>query len=364
MKNKTAIIFCGDLKYCPFITRYIERLEGNHLNYEVLFWERTIKEKNLPENYKAYQRKSNLNQNAVTKLLDFFRFRSWCLERIKEDNISTCIVLTTLTAVLLCGELKKRKIPYLFDIRDYSYENIRFFYKIEESAIKNSSVTVISSKGFKSFLPKNHEYVIAHNFNRNDIKRKYGFQKHTGRINIVWNGVMRFFAFQRRYLDALGNDDRFQLIYHGAGPEFEDYKKYCEDNNIRNVQFTGTYDNRDKEALLQNADILNNAYGYEDGEDITPLKYAVSNKYYDGIIYHIPQIVEPGDYKAHIVEKNGVGVSIAPDENLGDRLYEYYQSIDEENFDVFCEKALAQVIREDDRYIKTIDDFIGEPQKS
>ena len=30
-----ALVFCGDLKYCPYITRYIERLEQNNVKYKV-----------------------------------------------------------------------------------------------------------------------------------------------------------------------------------------------------------------------------------------------------------------------------------------------------------------------------------------
>ena len=243
---------------------------------------------------------------------------------------------------------------YIFDIRDYSYEHIAIFRKIEKKIIKNSYFTAISSKGFKAFLPE-HEYIIAHNFNRNEMIETPKLKKHGLPLKLVWNGTVRFFDFQKQYLDALKNDDRFQLVYHGSGTDLEKYKKYCLDNEIHNVVFTGAYDNKDKYKLLKDAAILNNCYGGRDGNQ---LKYAISNRFYDGLLYHIPQLVETDGYKAEVTAKWGVGVSLNAESTFADELFDYYENIVEDEFDIACTQAMNDVVKEDDIYIKKIDEFI------
>ena len=351
-----ALIFCGDLKYCPYIKRYIERIEKSSSQYCVLFWNRSGFEINYPENYIYFDSKSDLAKGKLSKVVDFIKFRRWLIAKLREISPDKIIALSTLTGVLLGRKLYKGKVPYVFDIRDYSYEHIRPFYMIEKKVINNSVFTAISSKGFMNFLPP-HDYVIAHNFNRKDVVEQAKFRKRNGKLSFVWNGVVRYFEFQKQYLDALKNDERFTIVFHGDGPEVGSYKSYCSDNGFENAIFTGSYDNEKKTELLKEADILNNCYGYVKSAG-NKLKYAVSNRFYDGMIYHIPQIVEPDGFKTDWAKSSGVGISLPLNEDFADKLYEYYMNLDEFDFDVKCTTELQKVIKEDDVYTSKIDSFI------
>lgn len=351
-----ALVFCGDLKYCPYINRYIERLENAHVEYKVYFWNRSKFELQLSDRYVYYDLGSELTGGKVHKLLDFIKFRKWLIRQLKKNHHEKIIALSTLTGVFLGDFLYKKKGNYIFDIRDYSYEHIKPFFAMEKKVIENSAFTAISSAGFKAFLP-DHGYIIAHNFNRNDIIDGAKFKKAKDKINFVWNGVVRYFAFQRYYLDALKNDPRYNIVFHGDGPELNMYKEYCAENGIRNITFTGAYNNADKEELLKEAHILNNCYGYTQNAG-NKLKYAVSNRFYDGMIYHIPQLVEPEGYKPAWANTAGIGVALPPDAGFADKLYEYYQKIDARSFDLACNVELQRVIDEDNRYVEMIDKFI------
>lgn len=354
-----ALVHCGDLKNSPYMRRYIERLELLNVDFKVYFWNREGLNYDLSEKYVVFNHNSRLSKSKKSKFFDFLKFRHWLIKKLKKDNPQKLIVLTTLTGIILSGYLRKSKKDYIFDIRDYTYEYIRFFYRIEKSVIENSKFVTISSRGFESFLPK-HKYVISHNFNRNDIVQGKHFEKKTGKIRFVWNGLVRYFQFQKQYLDALKNDERFEIVYHGDGPELERFKKYCNENDIRNVVFTGAYNNKDKAHLLHNAHILNNAYGFmEKGLCQNRVKYAVSNKFYDGMIYHIPQIVEPDGFKSDWIRDCQIGECFSPDKFFADKLYNYYTSIVPEKFDAKCESLLQTVLKEDDEYITMIDEFIS-----
>lgn len=353
-----ALVFCGDLKYCPYVQRYIERLELHGIQYKVLFWNRLGDDFDISDNYLFYDHRSELLQNKISKLMDFSGFRKWVIRMIEKLKLEKCILLSTLTGIMIGEYLISHSIRYLFDIRDYSYEQNLIFYAIEKKIIDRSAYTVISSQGFKAFLPQDKEYIVAHNFNRREIKSQYKVRITDEPINIVWNGMIRYFDFQAQYLNALKNDRRFMMVYYGDGPELNKYIDFCKLNAITNVQFMGRYNNNGKDRILSNASILNNCYGYikDAGNKI---KYAISNRFYDGLIYHIPQIVEPEGYKPQVVEQIGVGLRVAPEKDLGDKLFDYYHSINEDEFDMHCEKALKTILEEDDKYIATIDEFIN-----
>lgn len=351
-----TLVFAGDLKYCPYIKRYIERLEINKVEYKVVFWNRGGYTLSLSSNYCYYNKKSELSLNKISKVKDFSGFYFWLNELLFTEKPEKIIALSTLTGILCSRYIKKSKCQYIYDIRDYSFEHIKPFYYAEKKLIENSNFTAISSKGFKSFLPQ-HEYVIAHNFNRDEILPDVQFSKAKGRpLNVVWNGVMRFFEYQKLYIDALKNDERFILYYHGDGPELDKYKQYCKDNAVRNVVFTGAYQKEDKKQLLQNADIINNAYGYLQNAG-NKLKYAVSNRFYDGAIFRIPQFVEPEGFKTSWGKEAGIAVNFAASETFANELYLYYQSINEKQFSNNCERLINEVLKEDNIFVENIDAF-------
>ncbi len=353
-----ALIFCGDLKYCPYLKRYIERLDKLGIPYSVLFWNRGGYDLDLPENYYHYDNSSDLNSGKIKKILDFFLFKQWVEKKLKELSPNKIVALSTLTGVLLGAKLYKGKTPYAFDIRDYSYEHVYPFYHIEKKVIQNSTFTAISSKGFESFLPKS-DYVIAHNFNRNDLPSAGAkWNKKASPLCFVWNGVVRYFDHQKQYLDALKNDSRFVIVFHGDGPQLDKYREYCEKNQFENVVFTGSYKNEDKAVLLKNAAILNNSYGYSTNAG-NKLKYAISNRFYDGMIYHIPQIVEPEGYKTRWAKESGIGEAFDADITFADRLYAFYENLDGEAFDKACDELTETVLAEDDEYISKIDSFFA-----
>lgn len=351
-----ALIFCGDLKYCPYRSRYIERLEIYDIDYRIYFWNRSAFDIEENEHYVYYNSKSELTRNAVVKTFDFWGYRNWLINKLNEDSVDKIIVLSTLTGVLLGKFLYGGDREYVFDIRDYSYEYIKPFYDLEDKLIQYSFFTAISSKGFKNFLPP-FNYIMAHNFNRREIPNNAKFEKRNDPLNFVWNGVVRFFDYQRQYLDALKNDKRFLIRYYGDGPELEKYKEYCRVKGFSNILFMGAYENSEKEKILKGADILNNCYGYIRNPG-NKLKYAVSNRFYDGIIFHIPQFVEDNGVKKEWVQKYNVGISLSIGKDFADSLYQYYQSINQESFDNSCRLILDTVIKEDDLYIEKIDEFL------
>lgn len=354
-----GIVFISDIKYCPYLEKYTEILKSSNEEFEVLFWSREKKNIDYPSNFSPYDYESEKNRLPVFKIFDFLKYRKWLKNKINSREYDKLIILSTLSGMIISDILiKDFKGKYIFDIRDYSYEYNLVFYNIEKKIIKESYFTCISSNGFKEFLPKGFDYLTVHNFNKTELHYKKDFKKKNwgDKLNVVFIGGVRYFEHQRKLIDKLKNDSRFEMVYHGAGIELDRFIAYCQNNDIKNVVFTGEYNNKDKNLLLRDADILNNSYK---SKKIIEVKYAISNKYYDGLIYGIPQLVETKTYKQNNVENLGLGIGLDEDDmSFSDKLYEYYFNLDENNFKISCDSELKKIREEDSTFTDSIKSFI------
>ena len=73
-EKMVALVFCGDLKYCPYINRYIERLENAHMDYKVYFWNRSKFDMNLSDHYVYYDQESELTSGKIQNFFGFVYF--------------------------------------------------------------------------------------------------------------------------------------------------------------------------------------------------------------------------------------------------------------------------------------------------
>ena len=63
-----TLIFHGDIKYCPYAKRYIERLKKRHIEYCVLFWNRSGDVLDLGKEYICFEKKSDIAKNVFFKV--------------------------------------------------------------------------------------------------------------------------------------------------------------------------------------------------------------------------------------------------------------------------------------------------------
>ncbi|WP_039730291.1 hypothetical protein [Enterococcus mundtii] len=357
---KTGVVFIGDIIFSPFMKLYTDILDEYNEDYDVIFWKRNNEKEKFPKNYLYFEHKSRLNKNKLLKITDFYKYQKWLKKTIKENNYDKLILLTTVPGLLLYKELTTNyKGKYIYDIRDYTYENFSIYKNIENKVIESAYFTCISSPGFQEFLPENN-YVLAHNMQLEELSNKSDFsKKESGPLNLVWIGAVRYYEQQINIIENLKNSKKINLIYHGIGEDYERLKEYVRTNEINNVEFTGKYVNSQKSKLLNNADILLNAYKLANHQKV---KHAISNKYYDGLIYGIPQLVENDSYKQQEVEKRSLGLVIDPeDSNLEENLLNYYFNIDEELFNKNKQIALDTIEKDQIEYIKKITDFVEMP---
>lgn len=354
MKNKKiCFITMNNLYLSPYIKKYLSIID---CEYEIIFWNRHSLKEEKKSNTHSFDYEMLENSNKMKKLIGYFAFRNFALKTIKKQNYDGIVLLQSITGVVLCNYLiNKMKNKYILDIRDYTLEKNTVFYKIIKKLVENSFNTIISSEGFKNFLPK-FDYIKVHNDvdissqERSMFLNKVKKQKN---IQISYIGLIRFNDENKRNILRFKNDERFQLNFIGEGSSA--LKKFIVDNNIRNVRLVGRFNPEKTIEYYKKSDIIYNLYG----NNSPLLNYALSNKLYYSANLYIPIIVNEGTYMSEIVSKHNLGFIMKDDEeNSIDKLFDYYQEFDEKSFAINAEEFLSNVEIENDKFRESVLNFV------
>ena len=260
--------------------------------------EKDLEEKHITFNYSG--------KGALLHIRRYFKWRRFVIENIKKNNVSKIVFLTPWAPIKLVDKcIFDWNKQYVLDIRDYSNENSSWFKKCEEIVIKHSIITVISSKGFLKWLPKNINYTIAHNMpsHYSACKECRSFQNET--INISYIGLVGYYPQNCSLVDSTYGT-RFRMTFSGAINASCPIEKYCKDHSYFHVSFTGVFNNSEKQSLYSDCDIINAVYG----NDSEVVRHALPNKLYDALIYKIPIMAHSGTYLGEVIEDYGVGLAI------------------------------------------------------
>ena len=262
-------------------------------------------------------------------------------------------MLDTLSGFLISSELKRGK--YIYEIRDYSYEKFLIYRYIEKKLIAKSYTTFISSPGFKAFLPS-EDYMIFHNIahsDQEDFLSEDRNHRESDVIILVWAGTIRYYETQLK-IRQLKNDERFRIYYHGDGYDLKRLNDICRKEKIKNVFFTGRYDESEKIDLMRKADMILNAYDIDIGEEV---RYALSNRFYDALMLGLPQIVEKDSYKCKIVRKYDLGIVM--DDNLKKNIIESADRFRDAKFRIKCRRFYDLCRKENVHSLEKIRSFLN-----
>ena len=163
-------------------------------------------------------------------------------------------------------------------------------------------------------------------------------------IRISYWGLIRHVTANKKLIDALGNDSRFELHYYGRmQQDGRDIQEYAQDKKYTNVFFHGQYMPEDRYDFAKRTDLIHNIYNHDNKVTMN----AMGNKYYDGAIFHIPQICTEGSFMGELVEKNKIGLELnLDDSNIADKIWNYYDELDWKTFDQNCDKVMKEIIEE------------------
>ena len=225
-----------------------------------------------------------------------------------------------------------------------TYEGKKFYRKAVENIINRSALSFTSSDGFRKYLPDTEKLLTSHNLLVSLLEHKSEAvkEKHTP-IRVAFWGLLRNQGVNRAVIENLGGDERFELHYYGRaqGAMLDIVTRAAKE--YENVFFHGEYNAKDRPEMAKNTDLLHNMYSMSD----KTAAIAMGNKYYDGVMFKLPQLCTGGSLMGDLCEKYGVGLSCDPnDPDLANKLYEYYESLNREKFTASCDMELSRILEE------------------
>jgi len=349
-----AIIYVDEVRYCPFLKNYTRILDENRIHYELILWNRNgLVDKE--ENYHVFVKESVKKRNPFYKIDDFYQFSRFAKKIIKSEKYEKLIVLTTMSAICIRSTLMTDyRNKYIFDYRDASYEYLYPFKSLLKQIVENSFFTCISSKGFLEILPKNLNYIIAHNISNQyqNIETEFQLRIKKEVFNVVYIGVLRETKFMKHLIDIFSNDNRFVFTIHGGGENLEILQRYSD--QFDNVVLTGSYFETDKEKLIKTADII--CYNYRSNFEND---FALANKFYDGLIYRIPLLGNISTFSGRLISEKGLGISLAlSDNDFKNKLYTYLMNFDKLEYMKNVERFFAEILTENRLYSQSVYNFL------
>lgn len=355
---KILIIGFAKIKYMPYLNLYLENIDREKNDVHLLYWNRdlvdedTSKVENLTLHEFRYFQEDEVSKFSKIKSFELF---GQFARKVMKEKFDFVIVMHSLPGVILHHQLVKSfKNRYIFDYRDFTYEDIEPYKLIIHSLVNNSYKTFVSSDAFRKYLPKKADKILtSHNVVSSDIRESLKDEKidyDGNRIRVGFWGFIRQEDLNRKIIESFSRDDRFELHFYGREQQTaRDLKVYVKDNGINNVFFHGEYNPDEKIKIIRNTDIIHNIY------DDKATRLAMGNKYYDGVVFKKPQICIEGSFMGEQAEKCGVGCTINPySRKFTQDVYEYFQSIDFTVFSENCEAEKKRVLEENKKIIETI----------
>lgn len=347
---KILIMGFTKIKYMPYMNFYLDNIDRNTNELHLLYWNRDFKKENEPSGivlheFKRYQED---DVSKLSKIASFKKYRAFAKKLISEEKFDFIIVLHSITGVLVADILEKQyNNRFILDYRDSTYEGFAPFKKIVGDLTKASRYTFVSSDAFRKFLPEGEKGKIftSHNLlseslNHRDEKRLHGVP--SDKIRIAFWGFIRHEEINREIIRKVAADGRFELHYYGREQQIALHlKAYAKELCADNIFFHGEYKPEDRYEFVRNTDLIHNIYNDNN------MALAMGNKYYDGIIFYIPQLCFEGSYMAEKAENAGVGLSCNPyDNDFTEKVYKYFKETDKYDFISSCDRELKTILNE------------------
>ena len=356
---KVLIIDTVSYERAPYLKYYIEACNEQKIDYDLFLWDR---QKNgiltKKQHIFTFHRRCDFGSGKIKKILPMLAYRKALLRRISEGDYTHLILINTLASVLISSKVFSEFTgKYIMDIRDYTYEGIGLYRKLVNKLVKKSAFTTLSSQGFFYFIEANDKIIINHNIsNIKNVQEEttLGIKKP---ITIGFVGSVRYKNENMLLINSLKNNPNYKLQYIGSVVSGCDLEECCKQQNISNVEFQGKFSNDEKPNIYKSIDLINAIYGTFSLEVTT----AIPNRFYDALIFKKPIIASKGTFLGQLVAENQLGISVELNsQDITQKIEDYIQNFNKQNFEYNCEIYLEKVIQEQQAFKGYINEFLME----
>ncbi len=345
---KICFILYGNLYLTPYIKNYLEVF--NDEECDIICWNRHRIEETISEcNVMSFARDTKDNKdNKIKKMIGYIQYTAFVRRKLLEKKYDLVVNLQSIGGVFNSRILLKNyKDKYIIDVRDYSIEGIPILRNVEYKLLRNSRLNVISSEGYKNFLPNDCAYQVVHNYSdiRQDIRQKIITRDFAPPFSLSYIGLIRFQEQNKKIIDLFANDTRFQINF--IGKNAYELENYIAERDVKNVRLIDQFSPGQTLEFYAQTDAILNVYGNH-----TPLlDYALSNKLYFAAALHMPILVSKDTYMEKISTENGFGFVLDfEDSGIKDKLYNYMLQHNTKQFTQDCDAFMKKVQKENKKF--------------
>ena len=335
---KIGLLLNANLAYSPYVKIYSGIMQEMQIDYSFLSWDRVncgeteglVYKKNFPYG----------NNNKITWILRYWKYSKFLKHHIELNRYDKLIVFGPQVGLFLYKFLNSNyKNIFCFDFRDLFIEH--YFPKLFEKLLGISALNVISSPGFKEYLPKKFNYLISHNLNIKALEAAIQNNRITeifsrDIITISTIGFIRDFNENYQVIKALSGKPDYLLKFIGE-PNNDGIKLRQTCNTLKNVEFTDFFRQEDVPELISDADFINiyRPHDYTCSSTLT-------NRFYTALMYKKPMIVTKGSIEGSYVERFNLGLSIENCSSLDEQIKDFISSFNQQEFISNCHSLLRE----------------------
>lgn len=344
-----ALICPSNMLYMPYVRSYINILESQNLKYIIINWNRLdLVEEILGYTFKDKKRMHQRNY------IDYIKYKNFIIDKLDKEEIDKVVVFT-----LQLGHILKKYLTekldgrYILDIRDY---NRIFKFTNFRKLIESSCLCVISSPGYKEWLPESDKYVINHNTSVSSLDELISNNgvKTDADINIGTIGVLRHWKVNIDFVERLKNSSKYNLIFYGEGTINDRLKEYIDVKKLKNVKLYGRYKKEEEDNIYRSVDLINALFS----RDNKNCKTLLANRLYNSVLHGKPMITLSGTYQAKIIKKYEIGLVLEDLDDLDKQIDEYLESFSCDRYNNGRVEFLKTVINENYYFNERVERFL------
>lgn len=330
---KVAIIILGNSWVCPYVNIYKRMFDKAGCGCDIILWDRDGSDAGAAN---AFRSGAAAPLNPFSKAVGYLRYARFIKKTVIAKGYDRLVVSGPHLAILLSSFLRKRYAgKYILDYRDIAVEQHPLLRGRYSKALAASYCNVISSPGFKEFLPAGKHYFLSHNFSYEAALASLSAANppfsNRFPVKILTIGSIRNFSSNVRLLDSLGNNSRYAMQFTGRGEAAAELQEYAVSHSIANASFSGFYNKADEASIVAGCTFINILFPSD--KQHSPI---MSNRFYLALIYKKPVIVTAGSTQAGYVREFGLGIVVDDTRNLDRQLSGFLSGF---NYSVFCARC-------------------------
>jgi glycosyltransferase involved in cell wall biosynthesis len=246
--------------------------------------------------------------SKLFKLIFYASFIKKTIKTIKPDFI----IASHWDTLIIASLVKSAHSKLIYENLDMPSAGnnivLKILQKVERIALKKTDIIIFASRFFVPHYTffKKEKYVLENKPLRAilaDQPVKYTHESDNLKVSFV--GTLRYFDCMKNLI-SVARGLPVDILFFGDGPDYARLSEFAQ--GMDNVCFLGRYGYEDIKCIYELSDVIWAVYPNKDFN----VKYAISNKFFESLIFKKPAFYADNTDLGNFVSKNNIGFTVDP----------------------------------------------------